>query len=285
MLLYENIVETHLFILKCTIFNFIDAFLKGVHRFFFYIHPLFSVLISTSFYLWKKQASMRIYILGILLFLAFACGDTATSPTTKAPQTSPEKIVKKENPPKERKKSIIFFGDSITAHYGLEEEQGYTAHIQKRIDSLDLNYKVVNAGLSGETTAGGLGRINWILKQPVDVFVLELGGNDALRGVPTEESYKNLLEIADRVQKKYPEAQLIVAGMEAPPNMGKDYVRAFRANFAKVAKEKNALLIPFLLENVGGIPELNQADGIHPTAKGHQILAENVWKVLKDVLK
>ncbi len=185
---------------------------------------------------------------------------------------------------KDKKKKIIFFGDSLTAAYGLEPEQGYTHLLQERMDSLGMAYQVVNAGLSGETSAGGLGRINWILKQAVDIFVLELGGNDALRGISTTDTYQNLTAIANRVKEKNPNVQLIVAGMEAPPNMGKAFTDDFRAVFPKVAQEQNAKLIPFFLENVGGIPELNLPDGIHPNVEGQKIVAENVWRILKDIL-
>jgi len=156
--------------------------------------------------------------------------------------------------------------------------------VQEKIDSAHLPYKVINAGLSGETTAGGKGRIDWILQQPVDVFVLELGGNDGLRGIPVKETMKNLQFIIDRVKQKYPSAQIILAGMQIPPNMGPRYTNEFRGAFKQLADKNQILFIPFLLEGVGGIPELNLPDGIHPTAKGHQIVANNVWAVLRDVV-
>lgn len=218
----------------------------------------------------------------LILLCHISCGDTDNqqqTPTESAPKEAPAT----SNTPT-KKKSIIFFGDSLTAAYGIDADQGFTSLIQNRIDSLGLPYNVVNAGLSGETTAGGLGRINWILKQPVDIFVLELGGNDGLRGISPEDSYKNLSEIAQRVKTKYPDAKLVIAGMEAPPNLGKDFTDAFRQVFRRVAQENKATLIPFLLENVGGIKALNLPDGIHPTPKGHQIVANNIWKVLQDLL-
>lgn len=227
---------------------------------------------------------MRLFSFLILSVLMVACENSEPSSTTPTANTEIPSSTPATSSKTESKKTIVFFGDSITAAYGLEEKQGYTSIIQNRIDNKELDYKVVNAGLSGETTAAGVGRINWVLKQAVNIFVLELGGNDALRGISPEESYKNLSKIADAVLKKYPKAQLIVAGMEAPPNMGKDYTDSFRGVFKRVATEKGALLIPFLLENVGGIPELNLPDGIHPTAEGHQIVADNIWKVLEPIL-
>ncbi|MCZ4244724.1 arylesterase [Pedobacter punctiformis] len=182
-------------------------------------------------------------------------------------------------------KNILFFGTSLTAGYGLDPTEAYPALIQNRIDSLKLPYKVINAGLSGETSAGGKGRIDWLLKQPVDVFVLELGSNDGLRGLPVAQTIKNLQDIIDRVKAKYPNAKLVLAGMQIPPNMGAQYASDFKNMFPDLAKKNNMALIPFLLDKVGGIPKLNQADGIHPTAEGDKILAENVWVILKDQLK
>jgi acyl-CoA thioesterase I len=183
-----------------------------------------------------------------------------------------------------KKKNIVFFGNSLTAAYGLNPSEGYVALIQQRLDSLGLPYNAINAGLSGETTAGGRERINWVLRQPVDIFVLELGGNDALRGIEPASSYENLGAIIEAVKTKNPEAKIILAGMEAPPNMGQRYTSEFRQMYPRLAKEHGTALIPFFLENVGGIPELNQGDRIHPNEKGQYILRENVWKVLEDEL-
>jgi len=182
------------------------------------------------------------------------------------------------------KKAILFLGNSLTAGYGLDPELAYPALIQQKIDSLKWNFESINAGLSGETSSGGLRRINWLLKREIDVLVLALGANDGLRGIPTDLTRKNLQEIIDRTRAKYPRVKVIIAGMEVPPNMGPEYAREFRAIFPDLAKKNNAALIPFLLEGVGGIPSLNQADGIHPTADGQKIVAENVWEVLKPIL-
>lgn len=184
-----------------------------------------------------------------------------------------------------KRKTIIFFGDSLTAAYQLDPSDGFTALTQKRLDSLGYNYKVVNAGLSGETTAGGLQRVDWILEQPVDIFVLELGANDALRGLNLDKTYENLSGILDKVKAAHPDAKIVIAGMLSPPNMGADFTKKFANIFPRLAKEYDTALIPFLLENVGGNPELNLADGIHPNVEGHAIVAENVWAVLQEVVE
>lgn len=186
---------------------------------------------------------------------------------------------------KEDAKTILFFGDSLTAGMGLNPNEAFPAVIQEKLDSLGMNYKVINAGLSGETTASGTNRVDWVLNQEVDIFVLELGANDGLRGISPEETRKNLQEIINTVQEKYPGMRIILAGMQIPPNMGPEYSREFRSIFPELAEENNLELIPFLLENVAGDPELNQQDGIHPTAEGHEIVADNVWEVLKPMLE
>lgn len=211
-----------------------------------------------------------------------SCGTKNDSTQTSSEINSPEPGTSKTAAP--TRKTIVFFGNSLTAAYQLSPEQGFPALIQQKIDSLGLPYQCVNAGLSGETTAGGKNRIDWILSQPVDVFVLELGGNDALRGLPAEESKKNLQAIIDRVKAKYPDCKIVVAGMLAPPNLGPAYTKAFRDMYPALAKANNAALVPFLLENVGGEPSLNLEDGIHPNVEGHKIVAETVWKVLRGLL-
>jgi acyl-CoA thioesterase-1 len=183
-----------------------------------------------------------------------------------------------------KQKTILFFGNSLTAGYGLEPAQAFPALIQEKLDSAKLNYKVINAGLSGETSAGGKSRISWVLRQPIDVFVLELGANDGLRGIPLASTRQNLQAILDTVRQKSPGAQLVIAGMQLPPNLGAAYTGEFREIFGELARKNNATLIPFLLEGVGGVPGLNQPDGIHPTAEGHRIVSQNVWQVLAPVL-
>jgi acyl-CoA thioesterase-1 len=183
-------------------------------------------------------------------------------------------------------RTIVFFGDSLTAGYGLEDpaDESYPAQIGKRIAAAGLPWRVVNAGLSGDTTAGGERRLDWVLRQPVDIFVLELGANDGLRGLEPAATRTNLEAIAERVRARYPAATIVLAGMKMPPTLGEDYTRSFAAIFPRVAQEEHLLLIPFLLEGVGGRPELNQADGLHPTAAGASLVADTVWRVLRPLL-
>lgn len=182
-------------------------------------------------------------------------------------------------------KTILFFGDSLTAGYGLEDPAlAFPALIQKKIEAEKLPYRVVNAGLSGETTAGGLRRLDWILRQRIDIFVLELGGNDGLRGVSPAVARNNLQAIIDRVRAKNPDTKIVLAGMAMPPSMGAEYVNAFSAMYPALADKNKLTLIPFLLEKVGGYAEMNLPDGIHPNAKGHEVVAETVWKSLRPLL-
>ena len=181
--------------------------------------------------------------------------------------------------------TIVILGDSLAAGYGLDLTESFPALLQKKVDEAGLKFSVVNAGISGDTSAGGLRRIDWLLKRKVDALVLELGGNDGLRGIPVAATRTNLQAIIDRTKQKYPQVQVIVAGMQMPSNMGVDYTAAFAKIFPDLAKANHASLVPFLLEGVGGKPELNLPDMIHPTAEGQKIVAENVWKVLKPVLE
>jgi acyl-CoA thioesterase-1 len=181
-------------------------------------------------------------------------------------------------------KTIVFFGNSLTAGYGLTPAEAFPALIGEKIDSAGLPYKVVNAGVSGETSSGGASRIDWILKQPLDVFVLELGANDGLRGIPLAQTRHSLQEIIEKVKAKYPGATLVLAGMQIPPNMGQQYATGFRNLYPELAAKNGMTLVPFLLEGVGGERSLNLEDGIHPTAEGHKLVAENVWRVLAPVL-
>ncbi|MEW6753038.1 MAG: arylesterase [Candidatus Latescibacterota bacterium] len=180
---------------------------------------------------------------------------------------------------------ILFFGDSITAGYGVGREQAFPAWVQARLDSLGWDFEVVNAGLAGETAAAGLRRVDWILRRPVDVFVLELGGNDGLRGLPLGGTQAALQQILERVRARHPDAVLVVAGMQLPPNLGPQYGEEFRRLFPRLAARTGAVLVPFLLDGVGGVPGLMQVDGIHPTAEGHRRIALVVWKHLEPVLR
>ena len=183
-----------------------------------------------------------------------------------------------------QQKTILFFGDSLTAGYGLTVEQAFPAVIEEELKLKGKNVKVINSGLSGETTAGGLTRIDWVLRQRIDVFVLELGANDGLRGVPLEETRKNLQAIIDKVKAKNPKVKIVLAGMMVPPNMGRPYSDGFQKIFPEVSKKNNATLIPFLLDGVAGDEKLNQADGIHPTVEGHKIVAKTVMKSIQGLL-
>lgn len=227
---------------------------------------------------------MRSSILFLIMSVLFFSCQSEQKPQDNSEQTETEVSTTPQPPAPDSKQRIIFFGNSLTAAYGLDPAEGFVALIQEKIDSLDLPYKTVNAGLSGETTAGGKERIDWILKQRVDVFILELGGNDGLRGIDPAQSIQNLESIIESVKERYPDVKIVLAGMEAPPNMGKEFTEAFRTMYPRLAKSHDLTLIPFLLENVGGITELNQADGIHPTAEGHQIVAETIWKYLQPLL-
>jgi acyl-CoA thioesterase-1 len=182
------------------------------------------------------------------------------------------------------RKTVVVLGDSLAAGYGLDPSEAFPARLQKLIDEAGWNFTVVNAGVSGDTTAGGLRRIDWLLKRKVDVLLLELGGNDGLRGIPVAVTRTNLQGIIDRTRKKYPDAQVVMAGMQMPPNMGEEYNIAFQRIFPDLAKTNHVTLVPFLLEGVGGKAELNQPDNIHPTAEGHTLLAQNIWKILKPLL-
>ena len=182
------------------------------------------------------------------------------------------------------RQTIVVLGDSLAAGYGVDLSEAFPALLQKKINAAGWNYTVVNAGVSGDTSAGGLGRIDWLLTRRMDVLILELGGNDGLRGVPVETTRANLQAIMDRVKRKNPAAQMIIAGMQMPPNVGSEYSTAFRRIFPELAERNGAVLIPFLLAGVGGDPRLNLPDRIHPTAAGQQIVAENVWKVLQPFL-
>lgn len=182
-------------------------------------------------------------------------------------------------------KVVLFFGDSLTAGYGLSPEQAFPALVEKSCSQNGTPCKVINAGLSGETSAGGLSRIDWVLRQPIDVFVLELGANDGLRGLPLDQTRKNLQAIIDKVKAKYPAVKIVVAGMMVPPNLGPEYTADFKKIFPELAKKNNATLIPFLLKDVAGYEKLNQGDGIHPNQEGHKIVAKNVYHVLSPLLQ
>lgn len=225
-------------------------------------------------------------ILKYALFIGLMLQISSNVETTQEPAVKNDSLASPEDNSASGKKmkTIVFFGNSLSAGYGVAPEECFAGLAEQRIDSLGLGYKVINAGLSGETTAGGASRIDWILRQPIDIFILELGGNDGLRGLNPEDSFKNLQTIINKTKEKYPNVKIIIAGMQAPPNMGSDFTEKFKNVFPRLAKENDALLIPFLLEGVGGVPKLNLTDGIHPNPEGHKIVVETVWNTLKEVL-
>ncbi|PVD54317.1 arylesterase [Terrimonas sp.] len=215
-----------------------------------------------------------------MLFWTTACNNPAPAPV---PEKKVDSAVAKALTTTQ-KMNIIFFGNSLTAGYGLDLAEAFPAIIQHKLDSLHYPYKVINAGLSGETTAGGKSRVDWILQQHVHIFVLELGGNDGLRGIALTETSQNLQAIIDKVKSKYPDVKILLTGMRIPPNLGKKYADEFHRLYKVLAEKNKIAFLPFLLEGVGGDEKLNQADGIHPTAEGQKMVADNVWTVLKDLL-
>jgi acyl-CoA thioesterase I len=180
--------------------------------------------------------------------------------------------------------TVLFIGTSLTAGQGLPVEQSFPLVVERRIDATGLPFRVVNAGVSGETSAGALRRIDWLLRQPFDVVVLETGANDMLRGIDSSSTEQNIQAIVDRIRSHDPDAPIVLAGMFALPNLGEAYTREFEAIFPRLAERNDLALIPFLLEGVAGERELNQGDGVHPTAEGQLIIAETVWGVLEPVL-
>ncbi|HXB35553.1 MAG TPA: arylesterase [Puia sp.] len=229
---------------------------------------------------------LRHAICPIIIMLA-ACHNNNNSSTTPPNADTPaatSATPANPAPDNDTRRTIIFFGNSLTAGYGLDPGQAFPALIGRRLDSLHLSYKVINAGISGETTADGKSRLNWILRQRADIFVLELGGNDGLRGIPVNGTRDNLQSIIDTVHTRYPSCKILLAGMRVPPSMGSTYANTFHEIFAQLAAKNKTALIPFLLDGVGGNPSLNQGDGIHPNYTGEKIVTETVWTALKPLL-
>jgi len=215
----------------------------------------------------------------ILLLVSVACkGGPEPSPPAPPATPSAPPVVRISKSPR-----IVFLGDSLTAGLGLAQEQNYPSLIGKRLKDQGYDYEVVNAGVSGDTSAGGLRRLDWSLDGDVRVLIVALGANDGLRGLPISEMKKNLAAVLDRAREK--RIPVILAGMEAPPNNGPDYTRDFRAVYADLAQEYNVRFIPFLLQGVAGDPALNQADGIHPNVRGAEIVADLVWKELAPMVR
>lgn len=215
------------------------------------------------------------------LSCVFACvwvGLAGCEPLDPAASTSaPERVA-------EQRPVVLFLGTSLTAGYGLTADEAFPGLLQRRIDEQGLRYRVVNAGVSGDTSAGGLARLDWLLRLPVAVLVLELGANDMLRGLDVAAMKANLLAILARTRAAHPRSRFVLAGMRAAPNLGGVYSRAFDATFPAIARDSDVQLIPFLLEGVAGEPLLNQFDGMHPNAQGHRRIAETVWTVLAPIL-
>jgi acyl-CoA thioesterase-1 len=224
---------------------------------------------------------LKFYCLSAILIIA-SCAD---KPRTESVGEEVKPVVTDVKTEKSTTtKTILFFGNSLTAGMGLDPDVAFPALIQEKIDSLSLDYLVINSGLSGETTASGKNRLNWVLNQEIDVFILELGANDGLRGISLEETKKNLQMIIDKVKEHNPQVIIVLAGMQIPPNLGIEYTNEFQSIFPDLATKNQIYLIPFLLQDVAGNSGLNQPDGIHPTKEGHKIVAENVWEVLKNNL-
>ena len=236
---------------------------------------------------------LRGFVCAFLFWFAFAGVEAGVSPAQKAaadtaattPTNAQKTWVLPPKPGESATKRIVFLGDSLTAGHGLPEEQSYPSLIAEKIRDEHLPFEVVNAGLSGDTSAGGLRRIDWLLQNKIDVLVLALGANDGLRGLSPKTLQTNLQAIIDKTKAKNPAVQIVVAGMQMPPNLGADYAEKFQRVFGEVAKKNDAVLIPFLLANVGGHRDLNQADSIHPTAAGQKIIAETVWQALRPILE
>lgn len=186
------------------------------------------------------------------------------------------------SPTLDNRPAIVALGDSLTAGYGLSNDQSYTTLLQQKLDEKGYRYRVVNAGVSGDTSAGGARRIDWALRENPKIVILELGGNDALRGQPVAAMKKNLAQIIERAQGRG--VTVVLAGMEAPQNLGEQYTKEFRQAFRDLANQYRLTFIPFVLDGVGGLAELNQPDGIHPNAEGEKIFTENVWRALEPLL-
>jgi len=210
---------------------------------------------------------------------------TRRAPSVAAPTTDHRPPTTDQSPTTTGRKTVLFIGTSLTAGYGLDPDSAYPLQIERMIDSAKLSYSVVNAGVSGETSSALLRRLDWLLRQPFAVVVIETGANDGLRGIPIETMRSNIQQIIERIRVSRPDAQIGLVQMEAPPNLGTGYTRAFRGVFPELARKTGVVLLPFLLQDVAGKRDLNQADGIHPNYDGERIVARNVWKGLRPLLQ
>ncbi len=253
-------------------------------------------------YVFDRPSARIMAVVGVMAFVftQAACGSGADSnlvrsasqegsgPTDAQQANTSGEVLTTELDPAQRatlESRVVFLGTSLTAGAGLANPTDrFTDHIQAMADSAALTFRMINAGASGDTSAGGLRRISWLLRAPIDVLVLELGANDGLRGLSPDSMKSNLQAIIDSTRIHYPEARLLLAGMQAPPNLGLDYASTFSSVYVELALENEGALIPFLLEDVAGVPDLNQADGIHPTPEGHWIVSQTVWHHLRPIL-
>ena len=241
----------------------------------------------------KSKLLYQLVLIGVLMSSGCTAPDKTETgskfdePPVRDPEERNPKEPNKDILPesKDVRYRVVFLGDSITAGFGLDEEAAFPSLIQIRVDEEKLPFTIVNAGFSGDTSSGGLSRMNWLLRNPVDVLVLELGGNDGLRGIDLSLTRSNLEGIVEKTLERFPECRLVIAGMMVPPNLGHEYTQTFREIYPQLSEKYDADLIPFILEGVGGVRELNQPDGIHPTAEGHAIVAEIVWRYLEPVLR
>jgi acyl-CoA thioesterase-1 len=233
--------------------------------------------------MWRKLATLT---LSLLIPIALACGRQVPEDQPRATPASlrvPAAPARPAPPPAPDLPVVVFLGDSLTAGLGLDEDQAYPAILAEELREQGLAIRAVNAGVSGDTTAGGLSRLSWLLGQRPDVVVVALGANDGLRALPVEQAEKNLREIVRRSQAAG--ARVLLLGMKMPPNYGPDYTSRFEAMYRDIAEDMKVPLLPFLLEGVGGNRDLNQGDGIHPTARGQEVLAKNVLPYLEDLLR
>lgn len=229
-----------------------------------------------------KLKFIAILFIGSLSIILSSCKSEKASNVEK--NTTNTETEPMDDATKSSKKVIMFYGNSLTAGYRLEEDQSFPSLIEDKIDSLDMNYSVINAGLSGDTSYDGLKRLDWVLNTKVDVFILELGANDMLRGLPVKNTKENLTAIVEKVRLKYPDAKIGICAMAGAPNMGADYVTAFEQVYRDLAEDGNATYIPFFLEGVAGNPDLLLADGKHPNAEGQKVAADNIWNTLQNLL-
>jgi acyl-CoA thioesterase-1 len=235
---------------------------------------------------------MRLQTNTLILLLVLGCAREKAAPDADAPNpqattadTAASALGPGTNPAPAQQRTILFVGTSLTAGYGLEPDSAYPQQIQRMIDSAGFAYQVVNAGVSGETSSGLLRRLDWLLRQPFDIVVIETGANDGLRGIPVETMQQNIQQIIERVRAARPSARIALIQMEALPNLGRSYTQRFRDVFPEVAKRNSVVLLPFLLDGVAGRRELNQPDGIHPDYAGERIVTQNVWRALRPLLQ